>query len=184
MLIQLFDVHDKKVVPSASTHMVPELERIITTFPNNYLKVLYYIFCTTCPDGTNPYVNIDEDLKEQVILADLKPDFDLEDQVIIIAQEKCRELYTTPTLRACMAAKRGLDKISKFLEDNDITSGKDGNGMLYNTYMSKIGDYNKQYKDLEKEVLEEQAKVRGGQKLRYDQMPGYKNLKEDKDEED
>jgi hypothetical protein len=182
MLIKLFDVQDKKVVASETTYMVPELALVISTFKENYLKVLYYIFCTTCPDGTNPYANVDEELKEQVILADQKPEFDLEDPIIIRAQEKCLKLYETPTLRAYIAAKKGVDKIAKWVNETEITSGKDGNGMLYNTYMSKIADYNKQYKDLEKELMEEQAKVRGSQKLRYDQQPNYKNLKDDKDE--
>lgn len=180
MLIQLFDVQDKKIVPSVNCYMIPQLNVIIETFKKDYLKILYYIFCTTCPNGTNPYVNVDEEHKEEVILSDMKPfEFDLEDRLIIKAQEKCRELYETPSLRLYIAAKKGVDKVAKFLDDNEITTGKDGNAMAYNTYLSKISDYNKQYKDLEKDLLEEQAKVRGNSKIRYDQTPGYKNTKED-----
>lgn len=180
MLIQLFDVQDKKVVPSTNTYLIPELNIIIETFRSDYLKVLSYIFFTTCPDGTNAYANVDEENKEDMILSDLRPiTFDLTDRLIEEAQAKCRQLYQTPTLRAYIAAKKGVDKIAKFIDEEEITSGKEGNGMLYNTYMSKISDYNKQYKDLEKDLLEEQSKVRGNVKIRYDQRPGYSNTKED-----
>lgn len=179
MMIQLFDVQDKKLVPSTATMMIPELKAIITNFPDEYLKVLWYIFCMTCPDGTNPYINVEEELKEQMIIADLKPTFYLDDLSIAQAIDKCNQLYETPTRRAWQGCKRGLEKISRFLSENEITGGKDGTGTLFNSYMSKIGDFNKQFKDIEKELNEEQAKVRGDSYVRYDMKPGYKNTKEE-----
>lgn len=186
MMIQLFDVKDKKVVPSTNTYLIPELNAIIESFPDDYLSILAYIFFTTCPDGTNPYVNLDENIKEDVILADLKPswhEIGVEDELIIAAQEKCRKLYATPTLRSWMGAKKMLDRIGEYLDQNEITDGKDSNGMLIDRYMSKLGDYHDTYKKMDNELKEEQSKVRGDVKIRYDFKPGYRDSKADKEED-
>ena len=184
-MINLFDVNDKKLVPSIHCYGIPWLKRIMDNFPKEYIDIYKYIFYTTCPDSTlNPYVNMPEETREAIIITDIKPTFWLEDLMIIDTMEKCRKMYETPTFRAWRAAKKGVDKIADWLDVTEITEGKDGSGTLYNTYMSKIADYNKQYKDLEEELHKEQAKVRGGAKIRYDQMPGYTDTKADTDEED
>lgn len=179
-MIQLFDVQDKKVVPSAVTYLLPELSILLTEFPDDYLKVLAYVFFTTCPDGTNAYVNLDEDTKEDVIIADLRPiNFDLHHHLIEAAQDKCKELYSTPVLRAFMGAKKMLDKIATFLDNEPITTGKEGNSTEIRGMMKEMSQYWENYSKLENVLKEEQAKVRGGNKLRYDQRPEYKNTKED-----
>jgi len=179
MMIQLFDVQDKKVVPNANTYLIPETRAIIETFTGNYIKILSYIFFTTCPDGSNVYVNIDEEQKEDCILSDLKPiDFDLEDPLILAAIDKCRSLYETPVLRTFMGAKKMLDKIGKFLDETEVTTGKDGNATEIRGMMKELTQYWESYSKLENVLKEEQAKVRGGLRLRYDQKPGYVNSKE------
>lgn len=180
MMLQLFDVQGKKVVPSANTYMIPELHALIKNFPDEYLKVLAYVFFTTCPDGSNPYVNMDETLKEEVIIADLKPfNFYLEDMSIEVAKDKCRKLYETPVLRTFMGAKKMLDKIGKFLDEEEVTTGKDGNATEIRGMMKELTQYWESYNKLENVLKEEQAKVRGGSKQRYDQMPNYVNSKEE-----
>ena len=180
MMIQLFDVQDKKVVPNQNTYLIPETALIIETFTKEYLKALAYVFFTTCPDGSNVYVNLDENIKEDVILSDLKPfTFDLEDPIITRAIEKCKLLYETPTLRGFMGAKKALDRVGAYLADTEITEGKDGTAMIIDRYMSKLKDFTDVYSAMENKLKEEQAKVRGGAKIRYDQAPDYKNMKED-----
>lgn len=179
-MINLFDVQDKKVVPSIHCYGIPWLKKIMDSFPNDYIEIYKYIFYHTCPDSTlNPYLNHPEESREDTILSDLKPTFYLEDLLIATTIEKCKQMYETPTLRSLKAAKRGVEKIATYLDQTEITDGKDGNGMQYDKFMSKIADYNKQYKDLEQELQKEQAIVRGGAKIRYDQLSGYVNTKEE-----
>jgi len=181
-MIHLFDVQDKKVCPAAVCYIIPELKAIMNNFPNEYLDVYAYIFFTTCPDAMNVYNQLDEERKEEVILADLKPKFYLDDLSIITAIEKCKKLYETPTLRAFNGAKRALDRIARYLEETEITDGKEGSSMTIDRYMSKLADYTDTYNTLENKLREEQAKARGAAKIRYDQQPGYVNTKEDRHE--
>lgn len=182
MMIQLFDVQGKKVCPHANCYLIPELKAVIEEYPKDYLTILAYVFFTTCPDGSNPYVNLDENTKEEVILADLKPEEGwMEDMKVVKAQEKCKKLYETATLRAFMGAKKALERIGNYLADEEITDGKDGNALTIDRYMSKLGEYTDTYSKLENKLIEEQAKVRGNLRLRYDQKPSYVNMKEDKE---
>lgn len=183
MWIQLFDVKDKKLVPNQATYMVPELKAIINNFPDEYLKVLWYVFSKTCPDGTNPYINIEETRREEVIIADISPfKFWIEDLSIEAAIRKCEELYETPALRAYRGAKRMLDKIATYLDEQEITDGKEGTATTIRGMMKELPDFWNTYRKMEDELNKEQAKVRGGLKLRYDQRPGYSDSKKEKDE--
>lgn len=180
MLVQLFDVQDKKVVPSQSTYFIPELKAIIDNYPDNYLKVLRYIFHMTCPDGTNCFVNLEENMKEEVILRDLYPfDVNLDDILITRAMEKCRELYETPSLRIWKGAKTMLGEMSNKLQNESLTFGKNGNATDMRGIMKEIRGYTEDFIKLESMLKEEQSKVRGDIKRRYDQKGDYKDRKDD-----
>lgn len=181
-MINLFDIQDKKVCPAAVCYIIPELKAIMTNFPNEYLDVYAYIFFTTCPDGTNPYMLIEEDKREEVILADLKPKFYLEDLSIIAAIEKCRQLYETPTLRGYIGAKKAYERVVRYLADTEITEGKEGTSMTIDRYMSKLADYDAMCNHMGNKLKEEQSKARGDIKKRYDQKSGYKDKKDDTNE--
>lgn len=182
-MIQLFDVQDKRVVPSAITHLIPELQTIIDTFPDEYLKVLAYVFFTTCPDGTNPYVNLPENEKEDIILLDLQPfEFYVEDMKIEVAKAKCKKLYETPTLRGYLGAKVALDRVGDYLATTEITDGKEGSAMTIDRYMSKLSDYTDTYTNMENKLKEEQSKVRGDIRVPHHQRAGYKEKEDNIDE--
>ncbi len=181
-MIQLFDIQNKQVTTHANCYLIPELKAIIDTFPKDYLKILQYIAGMTIPDSTNPYFDIEEHRREEVILADIKP-FDgwIEDMLIEKAINKCNMLFSTPTLRAFMGAKKALDRIGKYLDETEITDGKEGTSGTIERYMLKLPEFTDTYNTMENKLKEEQAKVRGSLKLRYDQKPGYVNTKEDDD---
>lgn len=183
-MIQLFDIQDKRVVPHANCYLIPELKSVIEYFKSDYLKVLSYIAFMTVPDSSNPYFNTEESTKEEIILLDLKPyTFYVEDLLILKAIDKCNFLFSTPTLRAFMGAKKALDRVGQYLATTEITDGKDGSAMTIDRYMSKLAEYTDTYTTMENKLKEEQAKVRGSIKLRYDQKPGYSDTKSDKEED-
>jgi len=174
MLVQLFDVSDKKVVPNHNTYLVPELKAIIDNFPKEYLKVLAYIFFTTCPDGTNAYINLPENQREGIIIKDLQPfTFWLEDMSIELAQKKCRELYSTPTLRLLQGQQKMVDKVADYLDKTEITEGKDSNAMAIDRFMAKGLEYAKILNELGNIVKEEQSKVRGDIRVPHYQRADY-----------
>jgi len=178
MLIDLFELTNKQVVPGIACYQLPWLKKIMTEYPDNYLKVYQYLFYTTCPDSRNSYLNIPEEDREEVINADLHIDFPLDDPTIILALEKCATLYETPILRSFIGAKKMLDKVGKYLADTMITDGKDSNAMAIDRYMTKLPEYWKMYNELAEQLKEEQSKVRGSVKISYDQLSTYKDTKE------
>jgi uncharacterized protein YjgD (DUF1641 family) len=179
MLPNLFDVEGKNLVPSQACYAIPWLERIMTLYPNDYLQIYKYIFFTTCPDGTiNPYVNLPEDEKEDVVMADLAPlKFSLEDDVIVDTVNKCKKLYETPVLRTFLGAKKMLDKVGRFLDDEEITTGKDGNSSEIRAMLKELSTYWENYNKLENVLKEEQAKVKGDRIIPFHQKEGYKETK-------
>ncbi len=178
-MINLFDVVNKQVVPAAVCHLISELKAIIENYPDEYLKVLAYVFFTTCPDSSNPYLDQPENMREEVVIADLQPfKFSLEATDIALARDKCRMLFETPSLRIVQGAKMMLDEMARKLQ-SPLTFGKDGNATDMRGIMKEIRGYRQDYIDMENALKEEQAKVRGNLRLRYDQRPDYKNTKED-----
>jgi len=182
-MINLFDVIGGKVVPSVHCQFIPHLKVIKDEFPADYMNVYAYIFYLTCPDGTmNPYINQPENTRESIILSDLKPEFDLENKKILDAIVKCRKMYETPTLRIVVGAKKMLDEMAEKLGES-LTFGKNGNASDMRGIMKEIRGYTEDYLILENKLKEEQSKVRGNVKLRYDFQPGYIDSKADTENE-
>lgn len=182
-MIQLFDVQEKRVIPAIACYLIPELKAIMDLFPDEYLKIYQYIFGMTCPDSTNWYINLEESRKEDVILSDIKPyKFYIDDMKIALAIKKCEMLFETPSMRIVQGAKMMLDEMGRNLR-NPLTFGKEGNATDMRGIMKEIRGYRQDYVEMENALKEEQAKVRGSMKLRYDQKPDYVDLKADKDED-
>lgn len=124
-MINLFDISNGKPVPSVHCFNIPWLKKVMDVFPKDYMQIYAYIFYLTCPDSTmNPYTNKPEGEREQIIISDLKPTFDIEDPIILQTIERCRKMYETPILRAFMGAKKALDRIGQYLDESEITDGK------------------------------------------------------------
>jgi len=172
MLACLFDIENGKIIPSIHVHTIKFLKDIIDKYPKDYLKIYQYLFYICCPNPTiNPYFNLPEEDKEQVILSDIEAEFSIEDPMIITAIERCHQLYETPTYRSAIAAKIMLDKINKYLRETNINgNSKDGNGAFILRAMKDLTDMRMTYKSAYKDLEEEQKiHVRGKIDKAYDQ---------------
>ena len=169
MNIKLFQLESGVVKPTEHCYMISWLYKIIEAYPEDHVKVFAYIYYMSNTSAENPYSNIVEDEKEERIQRDLQPKFDIEDDLIINAIEKCMELFETPTVRAYNGIKKMLDNLSTYMSTKEITDGRDGNirGML-----AAAKDF-KQIRESFKGVMsdvEAEAKVvaRGNSLLPYD----------------
>ena len=180
MLVNLFDVHEGKVVPSQSVYLVPKLKLIKDEFKEDYMKVYTYIFFLTCPDATiNPCALLDEAEKDALIQHELQPiRFSLDDEMITDAIEVCEKLYETPVLRTFRAAKKMLEKIGKFLDTEEITYGKEGNATEIRGLMKELNVYWENYNKFAAILKEEQSKVRGDRAIPFHQADQYKETKD------
>ena len=72
MLIKLFDIQNGKVVPTEHCYTLKSLKAIIEKYPDSYLSVFQYVFYMTCPDpDMNPFFNLPEHEKEDMIIEEV-----------------------------------------------------------------------------------------------------------------
>lgn len=172
-MIRLFDVHNGKVIPTEHCHTIKWLKAIMDEFPDRdaHIKIYSYIFYMTCPSQENPYYNVPEDDREDIIHEDIDIDFDTENDVIIEAIERAEKLYETPTLRAYVGLKKMIDNLAVYMGSTKIEHGRDGNISALVQAAKNLQSIRESFKGLSKDLAAEQeTKVRGSKKLGYDQM--------------
>jgi hypothetical protein len=172
MIIKLFDMQSGKVVPSEHCYTLQSLKKIMDMYPDNHLKIYQYIFYMTCPSpDLNPFFNVVEEEKEDIILAEIDADFSPEEDGIPQAISFCKKMYETPTMRAYEGIRKALDNIAAYMNNTQITDGRDGNINQIRAMAKDFDAIRQSYKGAYKDFQEEQkSQVRGGQGLAYDQL--------------
>src|SRR3954469_15024721 len=100
MLIRLFDIENGQVMVTEHCFTLKFLKDIMTVYPDEYLKVYEYLFYMSCPNpDQNPFFNLPEIEKEDLILKEIEADFSTEDDLIRVALVKTCKLYETRTFR-------------------------------------------------------------------------------------
>lgn len=170
-MIKLFDVQNGAIVPTEHCYTLNYLKRIMDEYPDCFMQAYAYIFYMTCPNpDLNPFFDVPENDKEDLILSQLTVDFSTEDEAIIVALELCRKLYETPTFRAYTGIKHMLDRLARYMEVTPIEHGRDGNITALVNAAAKFEQIRMSFKGAYKDLMEEQqSQVRGGQSLAYDQ---------------
>ncbi len=171
MIVKLFDIENQVVIPTIHCDTLKSLRTIKDNFPDNFMKVYAYIFYMTCPDPEiNPFFNMTELDKEELILKEVKADFSTDDTDIIDAIKFCNSLYDTPTKRAYQGFKIMMDKLASFFESQALTTGRDGSLTAMVSAAEKYQKLRESFKGVEKDYNEEiQAETRGQQFTAYDQ---------------
>ena len=172
MIVRLFDVQNSKVVPTEHCYSLKFLKDIMEAFPETYISVYQYLFYMTCPNpDLNPFFNLQEHEKEDMIVEEIQLEESTEDELIQVALIKCGLLYETPTYRAYRGIKSMLDRLARYMEVTAIEHGRDGNiNSMVNAaakFESIRNSYKGAFNDMKKE---QQSSVRGGQGLAYDQL--------------
>lgn len=172
-MVRLFDIQNEKIVPTEHCYTIKFLKDIMDEYNENdeYLKIYSYLFYMTClnPD-LNPYFNMIENEKEDIILEDVDAEFSTEDPLIRLALDKCEKLYETPTSRAYMGIKKSLDNIATYMANTQITDGRDGNISQIRAVAKDFDAIRQSFKGAFKDLKDEQqSTVRGGKGLAYDQ---------------
>lgn len=172
MIVRLFDVQNGKVIPSEHCYTLDSLKAIMDNYPDTYMPVYQYVFYMTCPNpDMNPFFNVPEAEKEDLILEEVLMEESPEDEVIRRAIATCNKLYETPTYRAYKGIKSMLDRLAKYMETTSIEHGRDGNINSLVNAAAKFEQIRQSYKGAFSDMKQEQeSHVRGGQGLAYDQI--------------
>lgn len=171
-MVKLFDIQAGKIVPTEHCYTLSSLKTIIDEFPEEYMNVYAYLFYMTCPNpDLNPFFDVPENEKEDLILSQLKATFSTEEDSILVALELCKKLYETPTYRAFMGIKHMLDRLARYMETAPIEHGRDGNINSLVNAAAKFDQIRGSYKGAYRDLMEEQkSQVRGSQHIAYDQL--------------
>lgn len=170
-MIKLLEIENKTVKPTEHCHTISWLKVIMDKWPEEAIKIYAYIFYVACPSEENPYYNLPEADKEDIILQDLNANFSTEEDEIIYAIERAVKLYETPTLRAYMGIKMALDNMAEYMGSTTITGGRDGNIAQIRQVAKDFDAIRQSYKGVAKDLeAEQESHVRGGQELGYDQI--------------
>ncbi len=171
MIVKLFDIQNGIVIPTEHCYTLATLKKIMDNYPEDYLKIYQYLFYMTCPNpDINPFFNIADIDKEELILEEIEADFSTDDADIVSAIKFCSNMYETPTSRAYKGIKQMLDKLGTYMETTMITDGRDGNITALVNAAAKYQQIRESYKGAYKDLQDEQkSQVRGGQGLAYDQ---------------
>jgi hypothetical protein len=172
MTIKLFDIKNNKVIPTEHCYTIASLKKIMDEYPDDYLKIYQYLFYMTCPNpDLNPFFNLSDEDKEEIVMGEIAAEFSSEDEGIPEALQVCKKLYETPTSRAYNGIKQMLDNLAYYMESTPITHGRDGNINSIVNAAAKFQQIRESYKGAFKDLEEEQqSRVRGGAGLSYDQM--------------
>lgn len=172
MLVRIFDIENGKVILSEHCYTLNFLSSIIEAYPDDHMRILEYLFYMSCPNPeVNPFFNVPEHEKEDIIIEEVGLDVSLDDKLIVNGLKRCRQLYETPTYRAYVGIKSMLDRLAKYMETTEIEHGRDGNLTALTNVAAKFeairGSYKGAYTDMRQE---QESTVRGGQGLAYDQL--------------
>ena len=171
MLVRLFDVQNGTVIPTEHCYTLKALKDIMDNYPDEHLKIYQYLFYMTCPNpDMNPFFYTPEVDKESLILQEIEAEFSTEDDDIAIGLLFCQRMYETPTSRAYKGIASMLDRLGKYMETSQFTTGRDGNFNSLIAAAKSFNDIRTSFKGVYKDLQEEQSsKVRGGIGLGYDQ---------------
>lgn len=170
-MVRLFDIQNGKIVPSEHCYALKFLKDIMEEYGGEAIKVYTYLFYMTCPNpDLNPFFDVPEAEKEDIILREVDAEFSTDDDLIVNGLNMCKKLYETPTYRAYAGIKTMLDRLAKYMETTEIEHGRDGNITALVNAASKFEAIRQSFKGTLRDLEEEQqSQVRGGQNLAYDQ---------------
>ena len=165
MIVKLFDIQNSKVVLTEHCYTLPFLRKIMDEYPDNYMQVYQYIFYLSCPDpDLNPFFNLPEHEKEDIIIEEIGLEESPEDGKIRYALDMCKKMYY-------VGIKAMLDRLAKYMEVTPIEHGRDGNMNSMINAAAKFENIRQSYKGAFLDMKQEQeSSVRGGAGLAYDQL--------------
>lgn len=170
--MKLFDVKNKVLIPTEHCYALDFLKEIMEEYPDCYIEVYKYIFYMgSVSADENPFFNVPEDDKEEIILSEIDSScFSTEELTIQNALEKYRQLEQTPTLRAYIGIKSMLDRLSDYMSNTAISHGRDGNITALLSAAEKFHKIRESYKGVYRDLMDEQkSRVRGDRARGYDQ---------------
>lgn len=173
-MIKLFYIEDGKAMPSEHCYTIGYLKDIMDEYGENATKIfLYFHYMWSFNPDDNPFINLPEAEKQEVIVRNICPEIDIDDPLIQEGLELVGKLYETPSYRVFMSFKNSIDKLATALKYVHISLDKDdGNIREIKEANKTYQELKVAYKDAFKEMMNELGSIRGrgGGDLSYDEF--------------
>jgi hypothetical protein len=158
MLPRILTVSQNKIVLDETIFAIPEFKALIEytegdTLPFMYIWGLY--------DPQSPFMNIEEHEREEAVMKDFPVYEYLQTMEMISAMEKAEKLYFSPLRKILKGAKKAVENISGFLEDTEISDGRDGNLTQIVSTIKSLPQILKAYQEAENAYKQELQRNRG-----------------------
>jgi hypothetical protein len=160
---KILTVLEGKVVIDESVLSIPELKAVWET----YQEIVYLQYLWARFDPESPYFDYDETERLDKIIGDYP--CDINDFTMIVAINKCEELYNSPIRKILMGAKKAVENLSLYLGTSEIESGRDGNLAQIVTTIKSLPQILKAYQEAENAYKMEVQKSRGNTKRAIDE---------------
>lgn len=171
MGVRLFDIQNNKIKATEHCYAIGSLKRIMDEYPKDYLSIYAYLFYMSClNEEENPFANVPEVDKEEIVLKEVGGDFSPDEALIFEALETVKKLYETTTYSLYIGAKKSVEGLARYLAMTPITDGRDGNIMGILKAQKEFDQICKSFEARYKAFKEEQSTMsRGGNRIAYDQ---------------
>lgn len=172
-MIHLFEIEKGVVKVTEHCYIINEFKAILDEYPDPevHINIFAYIFYMTCPNEQNPFFNVPEDDKEEMVENEIEMNFDTEDDLVQAGLKMAEKLYETPTVRAYIGMKKMIDNLSKYMGETKIEHGRDGNISALVQAAKNFAGIRESFKNVSADLAAEQeTHVRGDKTLGYDQM--------------
>ena len=172
MSIRLFDIINNKVTATAHCYTIETFKNIIDKYPEEHTKIFAYIhYMCSLNEEENPFSNVPEADKEEMILKEVGGKFSIEDEAIFKGLQLGKKLYETTLHMTYLSIKVALENLGKYLRTAQITDGRDGNILAILKTAREFEDVRRSFSAAYKAFKEDETTVsRGGQDISYDQQ--------------
>jgi hypothetical protein len=182
MVGKLVEIESGKIIVKPVCWTIKPLRDIIEFYPDDYDRVIQFLHCMVSLNPLdNPFADVAEEEKEEVILRALAVDVDTNNDIIKDGLECVYICYSTPLFRSYESLKIMRDKVNFKLKNTEIDFEKDGNSINVTNMIKSLSVFNKEMKEAKKAYLEEQGEIRGrgGVEMAYDET----DIDDDEDED-
>jgi hypothetical protein len=163
-MVEIFEIDNRKVEISPNVLKVPELKALIEHYAEP-IPPLSYVAYMTDPTVKNPYGNILEESRKDVLLKDFPGDYLPTDEVICRAMEKLELLNDTVLNKYYRQVRTLVSRLGNWAENVIIDDTREGNMAHVLRTIKEVGTVAKQFAEAEQLKLEEEGKRRSNKKV-------------------
>jgi hypothetical protein len=156
MTPRILEYEDGRIKVTAEAYMIPELKALIDKYDMDAEPYLAYAHLMSAVDS--PYINYEYEERNETVIYDIINtigDFDTDEPLLIPAVEKLQKMFSSAVRDFFDELKEELHRLRRYLKENPIQDGKEGNLTERIRIIEKVGIILANYKKAEAQADDE-----------------------------